>query len=58
MKGNFSMRDETKLSFQIATIDTVSRMLTVREVLWNANPKAPNARFTWGASITVPLARQ
>jgi predicted MPP superfamily phosphohydrolase len=56
MKGHFSGTDETKLSFQIATIDTVSRTMTVREVLWNANPQHPDAPLTWGASTTVALA--
>ena len=56
MKGHFSGMDETKLSFQIATIDTVSRTMTVREVLWNANPQHPEAPKSWGASTTVALA--
>jgi hypothetical protein len=56
MKGHFSVLDETRLSFQIATIDVTSRKMTVREVLWNANPEAPNSQITWGASTTVSLA--
>jgi Calcineurin-like phosphoesterase len=56
MKGHFSGPDETKLSFQIATIDMPSRTMTVREVLWNANPKAPDAPVGWGGSTTVALA--
>jgi hypothetical protein len=56
MKGHFSGTDETKLSYQIATIDTVSRTMTVREVLWNANPQHPGAPPTWGASTTIALA--
>src|SRR4029077_2936645 len=43
MKGLFSESDETKLSFQIATIDSASQKMTVREVLWNANPQTPNS---------------
>jgi hypothetical protein len=56
MKGRFSKIDERKLSFQVATIDIASRTMTVREVLWNANPQAPNSPVTWGASTTVALA--
>jgi hypothetical protein len=56
IKGHFSGTDETKLSFQIATIDTASRTMTVREVLWNADPKHPEAGVAWGASTTVALS--
>ena len=55
MKGHFSGIDERKLSYQIATIDTASRTMTVREILWNANPQSPNSPVTWGASTTVAL---
>ena len=54
MKGAISKDDETKLSFQIATIDVASRTMTVREVLWNAHPDHP--ALTWGGSTTVALA--
>jgi hypothetical protein len=54
MKGAISKDDETRLSFQVATIDTVSRSLTVREVLWNAHPDRPS--LTWGAGTTVALS--
>ena len=49
MKGHFSAADETKLSFQIATIDMKSRTMTVREVLWNPD-------ISWGGSTTVALS--
>ncbi len=54
MKGRFSNADETKLSFQLATFDPLSRRLTVREVLWNAYRTAGPP--VWGASTTVSLA--
>ncbi len=54
MKGAISMPDETKLSFQVATIDVESGTMTVRECLWNAHPAQPS--LTWGASITVTLS--
>jgi hypothetical protein len=56
MKGRFSGADETKLSYQIATIDTAARTMTVREVLWNANPNDPNSPIIWGGSTTVALS--
>jgi hypothetical protein len=54
MKGHYSNMDETKLSFQIATIDLASRTMTVREVLWNRDPQHPNL-VAWGDSTTVGL---
>jgi len=56
MKGRFSGADEKKLSYQIATIDTAGRTMTVREVLWNANPNDPNSPVIWGGSTTVALS--
>lgn len=53
MKGRFSAADETRLSFQIATLNPASRLLTVREVLWNTTRSAGTP--TWGASTTVAL---
>jgi hypothetical protein len=50
MKGSVSGSDETKLSFQVVTMDTVAKTMTVREYLWN-NSSAP-----WGTSATVSLA--
>lgn len=55
LKGEVSMLDETKLSFQVATLDPASRRLTVREVLWNTRPRVP-ATIAWGASTTVALS--
>lgn len=54
IKGAISKDDETKLSFQIATVDMASRTMTVREVLWNAHPEHPS--LTWGGSTTVALS--
>ena len=56
MKGAVSAADETKLSFQVATVDLASRTLTVRECLWNADPARPAAPVAWGASTTVAFA--
>ncbi len=40
MKGKFSAADETKLSFQLISLDPQSQQLTVRECLWNTGPLA------------------
>jgi len=55
MKGKFSNPDESKLSFQIATVDKALRTMTVREVLWNANAQHAEKGSAWGASTTVAL---
>jgi predicted MPP superfamily phosphohydrolase len=56
MKGNVSSKDETKLSFQFVTIDPETKTMTVRECLWNTNPKNPSADVIWGTSSTISLA--
>ena len=56
MKGHFSGADETKLSFQVATINGASRTMTVRECLWDTDPHNPSAAVAWGGSTTVALS--
>jgi len=53
MKGAVSADDESRLSFQVATIDSATQLLTVRECLWNVDP----GTLVWGESATVSLAR-
>jgi len=53
MKGRASAKDETKLAYEIVTINTNTKKLTVREVLWNQPSKT--APFTWGQTATIPL---
>jgi hypothetical protein len=48
MKGNVSVGDPTKLSFQVVTIDFSAKNMTVREYFLNT--------LTWGASKTIVLA--
>jgi hypothetical protein len=55
MKGRYSSKDETKLSFQLVTIDTFSKKMTVRECLWNPDPVHPEKPVGWGTSKTVSL---
>jgi len=55
MKGKYSSKDETRLSFQLVTIDTGSRKMTVRECLWNADPAGGDTDLFWGESVTISL---
>jgi hypothetical protein len=55
MKGNVSATDETRLSFQLVTIDMATRMMTAREILWNAHRGAGGIDISWGGSTTVAL---
>ncbi len=55
MKGNISGTDETKLSFQLITIDVTAKTMTVRECLWNTVPTTPATAITFGATITISL---
>jgi Calcineurin-like phosphoesterase len=50
MKGAVSSRDERTLSFHVATIETATLKMTVRECLWNQGPGV-----AWGATKTVAL---
>lgn len=56
IKGKVSSNDETRLSFQVATIDRASARMTVRECLWNARPDDVTAPPQWGRSRSVSLA--
>jgi hypothetical protein len=55
MKGKFSAEDETKLSFQLISINTYSKQLTVRECLWNSQASLTNAPLVWGQTKTISL---
>jgi hypothetical protein len=52
MKGKLSANDEAALSFHVATIDTASLTMTVRECLWNRG-----AGLAWGATRTIALGK-
>lgn len=58
MKGDDSESDETKLSFQFISIDTLSKQMTVRECLWDAKPTTPSAPLSWGKMKTISLATE
>ncbi|MEY3739104.1 MAG: hypothetical protein RL544_1882 [Bacteroidota bacterium] len=53
MKGRVSAKDETKLAFELISINSNAKMLTVREILWNAN-KSTN-EISWGKTATFSL---
>jgi hypothetical protein len=53
MKGSVSTVDETKLSFQVISINGKTQTLTVRECLWNTS--GTTSKINWGVSSTVSL---
>jgi hypothetical protein len=55
MKGKYSAKDETKLSFQLISLDPTSKKLTVRECLWNTDPANKNAKIVFGDVKTIRL---
>jgi len=55
MKGKYSSKDETQLSFQLISIDPASKTLTVRECRWNTDPTHPEKPPVWGDSRTIQL---
>ena len=54
MKGNVSASDETKLSFDVFTIDTDNKTLTAREYLWNSTGNAATSG-AWGTIETIAI---
>jgi hypothetical protein len=55
MKGEYSSKDETKLSFQLISLDPVKQELTVRECLWDIEPTNPLAKVVFGNKKTISL---
>ena len=53
MKGRVSLKDETKLAYEIVTINTNKKALTIREVLWNTGNDS--SKIQWGSSATINL---
>ena len=54
MKGKFSSKNETRLSFLLVSIDTRTKIMTVRECLWNTVPGNPSV-LIWGQGTTMTL---
>jgi hypothetical protein len=55
MKGKYSAKDETLLSFQLISIDQQTQQLTVRECLWNTAPLNPAQKIVFGKTTTMSL---
>lgn len=55
MKGKYSAKDETLLSFQLISLDPDTLTLTVRECLWNTQPLDAAQKVVFGKSVTVSL---
>jgi len=55
MKGKYSGKDETMLSFQLITIDPEKQEMTVRECLWNTRPGDAHQKSVVGKSATISL---
>lgn len=53
MKGDLSSKDETKLSFQLISLDTGTGRLTVRECFWDTEKKP--GPIVFGESKTIDL---
>ena len=55
MKGKYSAKDETKLSFELVSINMNTKNMTVRECLWNKDPNEKEVSISWGTSIHLSL---
>jgi hypothetical protein len=55
IKGKYSAKDETLLSFQLISLDPGTQTLTVRECLWNTQPLDKQQKIVFGKSATVSL---
>ena len=53
MKGKLSAKDESKVSFNVVSIDKDTKKMTVRECLWNAHPNEPLQNLEWGEKRTI-----
>lgn len=56
MKGDISSKDEKSVSYQVISLDTITKVMTVRECLWNPDA-IENAPVKWGKSITFALSK-
>lgn len=55
MKGKFSAKDQTKLSFALISLDPDKQLLTVRECLWNTEPDNKDNKVVFGESRTISI---
>lgn len=54
MKGKYSAKDEKKLAFELVSIDTKNKTMSVREILWNKSTSTI-LPFTWGQMINISI---
>jgi len=54
--GNNSSTDDKKLSYQVISLDSISKNMTVRQCFWNPTATA-GAPVQWGESITFSLSK-
>jgi hypothetical protein len=57
MKGKDSAKAPAKMAFNVVSIDTVTKQLTIRECLWNAT-NTQGGGVGWGISETVPTTNR
>jgi len=55
MKGNFSRTNQKLLSFQFVSINAKTKLITVRECLWNFDLTNPKSPIVFGKSTTFSL---
>jgi len=55
MKGSASELDASKLSFQVVSIDSTLKQMTVRECLWNSNSATTLSPLVWGTVYSMSL---
>ncbi len=55
MKGKYSSKDETLVSFQLISLDPVMQTLTVRECLWNTQPLNKDQKVVFGKTASISL---
>lgn len=53
MKGRVSAKDETKLAFELVSINSNTGLMTVREILWNAGSEKHS--INWGTMTNIHL---
>jgi len=56
LKGKFSAKDESQLSFELITIDSTNRSIIVRECFWNKNWKSlEGSNVSFGSNFIIKL---
>ena len=53
MKGRLSAKDESKLAYEIISLNTFTGKLMVKECLWNDQKRI--GHFSWGQEFELSL---